>query len=137
MKPPGFSRSRNYPVLMHLYAGPGSQLVLQSYSAQHNVFSMYMAAKGFIVVTADGRGTGGRSAKFMQQIYLEAGVMETADQLEVLKQLRDKGYVDSENVAIWGWVCVYEFYIIFNAKINTELWRIHGIELCSGCSKEK
>ena len=107
VKPADFSASKKYPVIMYQYSGPGSQQVVNSWSAgamgQGGAFDQYLAQQGFIVVCVDGRGTGGRGADFEKSTYLKLGDLESKDQVETASYLATLPYVDKDNIGIWGW----------------------------------
>ena len=107
VKPADFSASKKYPVIMYQYSGPGSQQVVNSWSAgamgQGGAFDQYLAQQGFIVVCVDGRGTGGRGANFEKSTYLKLGDLESKDQVEAASYLATLPYVDKDNIGIWGW----------------------------------
>ncbi|OJD12250.1 hypothetical protein AJ78_07120 [Emergomyces pasteurianus Ep9510] len=100
-RPPDFDSKKKYPVLFHLYGGPGSQTVNKMFSVD---FQSYVASNlGYIVVTVDGRGTGyiGRKARCIVRGNL--GYYEARDQIETAKIWAAKQYVDETRMAIWGW----------------------------------
>ncbi|KAI9759151.1 MAG: hypothetical protein M4579_002524 [Chaenotheca gracillima] len=100
-RPPHFNPKRRYPVLFHLYGGPGSQTVEKKWNVH---FQSYVAANlGYVVVTVDGRGTGfiGREARCI--IRGNIGYYEARDQIETAKIWAKKDYVDETRIAIWGW----------------------------------
>ena len=107
IKPADFDASRKYPVIMYQYGGPGSQQVVNSWSAgsmgQGGAFDQYLAQQGFIVVCVDGRGTGGRGTDFEKCTYLKMGDLESKDQVEAASYLATLPYVDKNNIGIWGW----------------------------------
>ena len=107
VKPADFNASKKYPVIMFQYSGPGSQQVVNSWSAgamgQGGAFDQYLAQQGFIVVCVDGRGTGGRGADFEKSTYLKLGDLESKDQVEAASYLVTLPYVDKDNIGIWGW----------------------------------
>ncbi len=100
-RPRHFDPNKQYPVLFHLYGGPGSQTVDRKFTVD---FHSYIASSlGYIVVTVDGRGTGfiGRKARCI--IRDDIGHYEAHDQIETAKIWAKKKYVDPERIAIWGW----------------------------------
>ena len=107
VKPAQFNTSKKYPVIMYQYSGPGSQQVVNSWSAgamgQGGAFDQYLAQQGFIVACVDGRGTGGRGADFEKSTYLKLGDLESKDQVEAASYLATLPYVDKDNIGIWGW----------------------------------
>ena len=107
VKPAQFNASKKYPVIMFQYSGPGSQQVVNSWSAgamgQGGAFDQFLAQQGFIVVCVDGRGTGGRGADFEKSTYLKLGDLESKDQVEAASYLATLPYIDKDNIGIWGW----------------------------------
>lgn len=104
IKPPNFDESQEYPVLMYVYGGPGSQTVNRNFSSgQRPMWHQYLANQGYIIVSVDNRGTGGRGEAFKNQTYLQLGVLETEDQVEAARQVADLPFVDAERIGIWGW----------------------------------
>lgn len=100
-RPRHFNPKKKYPVLFHLYGGPGSQTVNKQFKVD---FQAYVASSlGYIVVTVDGRGTGfiGREARSI--IRGNLGYWEAYDQIETAKIWAKKPYVDQSRLAIWGW----------------------------------
>lgn len=101
IRPAHFSPAKKYPVLFHLYGGPGSQTVDRKFTVD---FQSYVASSlGYIVVTVDGRGTGyiGRKARCIIRDNL--GYYEARDQIETAKIWAKKKYIDETRMAIWGW----------------------------------
>ena len=107
LKPLNFDASKRYPVIMHQYSGPGSQQVTDSWSAgsmgQGGAFDSYLAQQGFIVVSVDGRGTGGRGADCEKCTYLKTGDLESQDSVEAALYLGSLPFVDKDRIGIWGW----------------------------------
>ena len=107
LKPLNFDASKRYPVIMHQYSGPGSQQVTDSWNAgsmgQGGAFDSYLAQQGFIVVSVDGRGTGGRGADFEKCTNLKNGDLESKDQVEAALYLGSLPFVDKDRIGIWGW----------------------------------
>lgn len=107
VKPNDFDANKKYPVIMHQYSGPGSQQVTNSWSAgsmgQGGAFDSYLAQEGFIVVSVDGRGTGGRGSEFEKCTYLNLGNLESKDQVETALYVGTLPYVDKDRIGIWGW----------------------------------
>ncbi len=103
IKPPGFDASRAYPVLMHLYGGPGSQRVYEEWMGPNYWWFQMLAQQGYIVACVDNRGTGGRGEEFHKMTYLQLGHYETIDQVDAAVYLGSLPYVDASRIAIFGW----------------------------------
>ena len=98
LKPSDFNPSRRYPVIMSQYSGPGSQEVLDRW---HMDWDYYFVTQGYIVITVDGRGTGGRGKEFKNIVYRNLGHYETIDQIAAAKYAKSLPYVSK--VGIFGW----------------------------------
>ncbi|KAI9486848.1 MAG: dipeptidyl peptidase IV N-terminal region-domain-containing protein [Benjaminiella poitrasii] len=99
--PPDFSVSKKYPVLFHVYGGPGSQLASYQFEL---TWSTFLASKlGYIIVTVDGRGTGFKGRKFRSGVRGRLGELETIDQINAARHWASLEYVDPSRIAIWGW----------------------------------
>ncbi len=102
-KPVDFDSTKKYPVLVYLYNGPHSQLVTNTWMAGGEVWYQYMAEKGFIVFTLDGRGTSNRGRAFEQAIHRQVGTKEMEDQLKGVEYLKSLPYVDANRLGVHGW----------------------------------
>jgi dipeptidyl-peptidase-4 len=102
LRPRDFDPSRRYPVLMHTYGGPGSQVVRDSYGSGRGL-EQFFASRGYIYVQVDGRGSGMRGRDFETAIYLKLGDYEVNDQIQGAKWLAGLPYVDAGRIGIWGW----------------------------------
>lgn len=100
VKPRGFDPSHRYPVLLTQYSGPGSQSVRDRWSLD---WEDALADKGYIVVCADGRGTGFRGEKFKKQTYGRLGALEVEDQLSLARYMAAQPYADPARIGIYGW----------------------------------
>lgn len=101
--PPNFDANKQYPVLMYQYSGPGSQQVTNKYQLDSYFWHQYLAQNGYIVVVADGTGTGGRGEEFKKKTYLQLGKLESDDQIAVAEYLATLPYVNADRIGIWGW----------------------------------
>lgn len=101
--PPNFDKNKKYPVLMFQYSGPGSQQVADRFPMNNYFWHQMLAQKGYIVVCADGVGTGYRGEEFKKKTYLQLGKLESDDQIAVAKELAKLKYVDANRIGIWGW----------------------------------
>ncbi len=102
-KPVNFDSTKKYPVLVYLYNGPHSQLVTNTWMAGGELWYQYMAEKGFIVFTLDGRGTSYRGKAFEQATHRQLGTKEMEDQLKGVDYLKSLPYVDAGRIGIHGW----------------------------------
>jgi dipeptidyl-peptidase-4 len=125
MKPAHFDGNKRYPVLMYQYSGPGSQRVVNNFTLDNYWWHQFLTQKGYIIVVADGRGTGGRGEEFKKKTYLQLGKLESEDQIAVAKYLGTQSYIDATRIGIWGWsyggfmssTCIFKAPEVFKAAI--------------------
>lgn len=101
--PTDFDANKKYPVIVYLYNGPHLQLVTNSFPASGNLWYEFMAQKGYIVFTMDGRGSSNRGLKFEQAVFRNAGETEMNDQIKGVEYLKSLPYVDAQKLGIHGW----------------------------------
>lgn len=82
-----YARVDQLPVLMKPYGGPGFQQVVESQSFYWD--AQWWADQGYIVVTADGRGTTGRGPKWDRAIYENMKATTLEDQVDAVHALPD------------------------------------------------
>ncbi|MFA7379806.1 MAG: S9 family peptidase [Bacteroidia bacterium] len=102
-KPLQFDASKKYPVLMYVYGGPGHQLAVNRWMGAYYFWYQLLAAKGYMVVCVDGRGTGFKGEAFKKSTYLQLGKYEIEDQIFVAKELGKLPYVDASRIGMFGW----------------------------------
>uniref|UniRef100_A0AAZ3SCL0 Uncharacterized protein n=1 Tax=Oncorhynchus tshawytscha TaxID=74940 RepID=A0AAZ3SCL0_ONCTS len=99
--PPGFDKSKKYPLLIDVYAGPCSQTADFRYRLG---WAAYLASTEKVIVASfDGRGSGYQGDKLMHSIYRRLGTYEVEDQIMAAKEFTNMGFVDKGRIAIWGW----------------------------------
>lgn len=136
IKPLDFDESKEYPVLMFVYGGPGSQQVMNSWNSYNHFWYQVLASKGYLIACVDNRGTGGRGANFKKVTYGQLGKYETEDQIEAANYLGKLAYVDPNRIGIWGWsyggymssLCITKGADVFSAAIAVapvSTWRFY------------
>lgn len=96
-KPSNFDPAKKYPLLVPVYAGPGSNGARETFTLP-NALTEY----GFLVAQLDSRSASGRGKKFLDAIYLKLGTVEVDDQAAGVKSLWDRPYVDRNRVGMFG-----------------------------------
>ncbi|MEN1784232.1 MAG: S9 family peptidase [Bacteroidota bacterium] len=103
LKPADFDPTKQYPLLLFQYSGPGSQQVANRWMGGNDYWHQMLASEGVIVACVDGRGTGFKGSAFKKSTYLNLVKYETEDQIAVGKALSELPYIDPERTGIWGW----------------------------------
>lgn len=102
-KPKDFDPAKKYPLIVYVYGGPHSQMVQDRWLGNVRMWEMLMAQKGYIVYVQDNRGTQNRGAEFEKAINRQCGQAEMADQMEGLRRLVSRGFVDTDRIGVHGW----------------------------------
>ena len=126
IRPKNFDANKKYPVLMHVYGGPGSQQVLDTWGGQDFVWYQYLLSKGYLIFCVDNRGTGARGVDFKRITYKNLGKYEVQDQISAAKWIGQLPYVDASRIGIWGWSyggymssnCLMQGADVFKAAIS-------------------
>lgn len=101
--PTHFDSTKKYPVIVYLYNGPNVQIVHNQFPESGNLWYEYMAQKGYVVFTMDGRGSSNRGMAFEQATFRKLGTVELSDQLKGVDFLKSLNYVDAGRMGIHGW----------------------------------
>ncbi len=103
IKPLDFDASKEYPMIMYQYSGPGSQNVSNSWLGANDYWHQMLVSEGYIVVCVDGRGTGFKGRDFKKVTQKELGKFEVQDQIAAAEKLSELPYIDEDRTGIWGW----------------------------------
>lgn len=102
VRPRDFQPWRKYPVILNVYAGPGTTMV--DGIPRRHLQSQWLADHGFIVVSLDGRGTPGRGRDWERVIKGNLIDVALEDQVAGLRALGAKyPDLDMERVGVIGW----------------------------------
>lgn len=101
-RPRAFDATHRYPVLVHVYGGPGARMVMAS---PHDfAMDQWYADAGFIVVRIDGRGTPNQGRAWSRAVLRDLVTVPLADQVDALAALGARhGELDLGRVGIYGW----------------------------------
>lgn len=102
-QPVDFDSTKKYPAIMYLYNGPNVQLINNTWNAQGDLWFQYMAERGFVIFTLEGRGSGNRGLAFEQATFRHLGTEEIKDQLIGINYLKKLSYVDTSRMGLYGW----------------------------------
>jgi len=103
VKPNDFDATKQYPLLLFQYSGPGSQSVANRWGGTNDYWHQMLASEGYIVACVDGRGTGLKGRDFKKVTQKELGKYEVEDQIAAAKKLSELSYIDEDRTGIWGW----------------------------------
>lgn len=103
VKPLHMDSTKKYPTIIYVYGGPHAQLVTGGWMGGVSGWDIYMARRGYVVFTVDGRGSANRGHAFESVIHRQLGVNEMADQLKGVEFLKSKPYVDADRIGVHGW----------------------------------
>ncbi len=97
------SASQPAPLVVSVYGGPQAQMVTNTWSLTVDLRAQYLAQQGFVVLKVDNRGSANRGLAFEAPIAHHMGQIEVDDQVEGVRFLAERPYVDSRRVGIYGW----------------------------------
>ena len=98
--PPNYKRGMRYPVIVHGYGMPGTQIV---YNRWGSTWNQYLAQQGYIVFSLDARGMSGRGEKFKNLSYGDMAKYLSSDTAAGVRHLIDNGIADPDRIGAWGW----------------------------------
>ena len=101
--PPDMDETKKYPTIIYVYGGPHAQLVTGGWMNGTGGWDIYMARKGYVMFTIDGRGTANRGFEFESVIHRNLGEVEMVDQMKGVEFLKSLPYVDEERIGVHGW----------------------------------
>ncbi len=103
MRPADFDSTRRYPLLLHVYGGPGSSTVNDSWGGYY-LWHLMLTQRGYLVASVDNHGTPAPLGRaWRKAVYGQLGVVESRDQAAAARALGQRPYVDSRRIGIWGW----------------------------------
>ncbi|MGH7509295.1 MAG: S9 family peptidase [Gemmatimonadales bacterium] len=103
MKPADFDSTRKYPLLFHVYGGPGRSTVDDAWGGYY-LWHLMLTQQGYLVASMDNHGTPAPLGRqWRKSIYGQLGVIETRDQAAAARALAQRSYVDPQRIGIWGW----------------------------------
>ena len=96
-KPAHFDPARKYPLVVSVYGGPSSRGIWNRF-APADAYCEF----GYLLATIANRGTTGRGKAFETATYLGLGGVDLKDQVDGVKFLGQRPYVDAQRVGIYG-----------------------------------
>jgi dipeptidyl aminopeptidase/acylaminoacyl peptidase len=99
VKPPDYRAGRRYPTILRIHGGP----VWQYYHDFANLDFQVLAARGYVVLAVNPRGSSGRGEKFSTAIWARWGQKDGEDVLAAVDWAVGKGIADPDRLGIGGW----------------------------------
>lgn len=96
--PPDYKKGKRYPALLLSHGGPWSQ-----WDWRFNSEAQLFAAKGYVVVMPNFRGSWGYGQAFSEALVRKWGDVDYSDSMDAVDFAIDKGWVDEEQLATYGW----------------------------------
>ncbi|HEY7027498.1 MAG TPA: S9 family peptidase [Gemmatimonadales bacterium] len=96
--PAGYSKSKQYPLVLLVHGGPQSASKLQ-----FSALAQLMAAEGWVVFQPNYRGSDNLGNQYMAAIVGDAGAGPGRDVMAGVAMLRKRSYVDPKRTAVTGW----------------------------------
>ena len=97
MKPPGFDKSKKYPLIIKIHGGP-----FANYGNRFYLEKQLMAAEGYVVLYVNPRGSTSYGEKFQQLIHHDYPGNDFYDLNSGVDAAIDKGYIDKERLYVTG-----------------------------------
>ncbi|MDR1335887.1 MAG: S9 family peptidase [Tannerella sp.] len=101
--PPRLDRTKKHPVIVYVYGGPHARMVTGGWMNGAGGWDIYMALRGYVMFTIDGRGSADRGFAFESAIHRQLGVCEMEDQLKGVEWLKSLPFVDGDRIGVHGW----------------------------------
>ncbi|MFQ5676624.1 MAG: S9 family peptidase [bacterium] len=97
VKPPDFDASRKYPLILYIHGGPHAM-----YSWRFNFEFQNHAAKGFVVLYTNPRGSSGYGKAFGNAIKNNYPGHDYDDLMAGVDEVIKRGYIDESNLFVCG-----------------------------------
>ena len=99
LKPADYRPGTRYPTVLRIHGGP----VWQYYHDFVNLDWQVLAAKGYVVLGVNPRGSSGRGEKFASAIFAAWGEKDGDDVLAAVDHAVERGIADPARLGIGGW----------------------------------
>lgn len=120
--PPGFDKTKKYPLFIHMYAGPQAPRVKNQFGGQWYMWHQMLAQQGYAVWIIDPRSCSHRSGKHTWPIFRNFASAELDDILTSVDHLKQEGWVDESRIGIWGWS--YGGYMTAFAMTHSDIFKM-------------
>ncbi|KAM9844637.1 A-type potassium channel modulatory protein DPP6-like [Aulostomus maculatus] len=100
LKPAGFVDTAHYPLLLLVDGTPGGQMVTEQF--QVDWATVLVSSFSTIVIRFDGHGSGFQGTNLLHKVRRKLGKLEEKDQLEALRFISKKPYIDKNRMGVYG-----------------------------------
>ncbi len=98
VKPPDYQPGKKYPAILRIHGGPVWQFM------NNFMFDwQFFAARGYVVIAANPRGSSGRGEKFSTAIYADWGNKDAQDVLAAVDHVVARDLADPTRLGVGGW----------------------------------
>ncbi len=102
-RPPKSYGDGPFPTIIHVYGGPGPQMVANNWKMTNALQLQYLRQQGFLVFRLDNRGSARRGLAFEGALNRRMGTVEVDDQVDGVRWLIEQGLADPQRIGITGW----------------------------------
>lgn len=95
--PPGFDPARRYPLILEIHGGPHA-----AYGESFYLEFQLLAARGYIVLYTNPRGSTGYGQAFVSALRLDWGGVDFRDVMAGVDAVVKRGYVDEARLGVTG-----------------------------------
>ncbi|MGI9271244.1 MAG: prolyl oligopeptidase family serine peptidase [Woeseiaceae bacterium] len=96
--PSNYKKGKAYPAILYIHGGPQQQ-----WDYRFDVEAQMLAAKGYVVVLPNPRGSWGYGQEFAQAIFQDWGGPDYEDVMAGMDFGIEQGWIDADHMAVYGW----------------------------------
>ena len=101
--PANMDSTQKHPAIVYVYGGPHAQMVTNGFQNGARGWDLYMANKGYVMLSIDNRGSSNRGLEFENATFRQLGIIEGEDQVKGAEFLQSLPYVDANRIGVHGW----------------------------------
>jgi dipeptidyl aminopeptidase/acylaminoacyl peptidase len=98
VKPPEYRPGTRYPAILRIHGGPVGQ-----FRDEFEMEWQVLAARGYVVIAANPRGSSGRGQEFSRVIFADWGNKDVEDVLAAVDKAVALGVADPARLGVGGW----------------------------------
>ncbi len=98
--PVGYMKGKRYPMIIHGYGMPGTQIVENEWG---DLWNQFLAQEGFIIFSMDARGMSGRGEAFKNLSYGDMSRYLGRDHAAGVDYMISEWGADPMRIGAWGW----------------------------------